>query len=360
VSRAAHPARSLDFLSRLHDGELTPSERAHFESHRSHCDECRRAAADFEATLDYYRTTGTTAPRADLAARILRRLEASSPRRRPFGVVFGIDLKWAGAFTAALIVTLLGYSLVDRERERKQIRVTFPAAPASPKLAEATPPAPTAPASREPASRADRKKPPEARKQSLLAKDEAAPAPGPTDHAGVPTDEMGAPPLYDAVSAAAPLETKTTPPSSNVAQAPVAAAKRTARPAAKATSAGGADGASADKTRRAHAEADLETASSAGVAPSAAPAIRLIVAELDGWGPAPRAVNASEIDLKPEDRGRYLVVIGANGIPIEIRREEPARERNAAASTEPPVLEVLRKLRFPAGDRPRRLLVTVE
>jgi hypothetical protein len=353
VSRAAHPARSLDFLSRLHDGELTPSERAHFESHRSHCDECRRAAADFEATLDYYRTAGTTAPKPDLAARILRRLETSSPRRRPFGVFFGIDLKWAGAFTAALIVTLLGYSLVDRERERKQIRVTFPAAPASPKLAAAPPSAPTAPVSREPASRADRK-PPEARKESLLAKDEAAPAPE-------PFDAQRAPFLQDGVSAAAPLVAKApTPSSSNVAQAPVAAAQRAARPAPKTSSAGGADGASADKTRRAHAEADLETASSAGVAPSAAPAIRLVVAELDGHGAAPQALNASEIDLKPENRGRYLVVVGSNGIPIEIRREEPARERDAVVSVEPSVLEVLRKLRFPAGDRPRRLLVTVE
>jgi len=352
VSRAAHPARSLDFLSRLHDGELTPSERAHFESHRSHCDECRRAAADFEATLDYYRTAGTTAPRPDLAARILRRLETSSPRRRPFGVFFGIDLKWAGAFTAALIVTLLGYSLVDRERERKQIRVTFPAAPASPKLAAAPPHAPTAPASRQPASRADRK-PPEARKESLLAKDEAAPAPE-------PFDAQGAPFLQDGVSPAAPLEAKApTPSSSNVAQAPVAAAQRAARPAAKTSSAGGADGASADKSHRARAEADLQTASSAGAAAPAAPAIRLVVAELDGRGAAPQALNASEIDLKPDDRGRYLVVVGANGIPIEIRREEPARERDAI-SPEPPVLEVLRKLRFPAGDRPRRLLVTVE
>jgi hypothetical protein len=357
VSRAAHPARSLDFLSRLHDGELTPSERAHFESHRSHCDECRRAAAEFEATLDYYRTAGTTAPRPDLAARILRRLETSSPRRRPFGVFFGIDLKWAGVFTAALIVTLLGYSLVDRERERKQIRVTFPAAPASPKLAEAPPSAPTAPASREPASRADRKLQ-EARKESLLAKDEAAPAPAAT----AAPKANGSPLLRSAaVSADLQMEAKSspTPPSSNVAQAPVAA-QRAARPAAKATSAGGADGASADKSHRARAEADLETASSAGAAASAAPAIRLVVAELDGRGAAPRALNASEIDLKPEDRGRYLVVIGANGIPIEIRREEPARERDAVVSAEPSVLEVLRKLRFPAGDRPRRLLVTVE
>ncbi len=114
MSSPTHPARSLDFLSRLHDGELSASERAHFESHRAHCAECRRAAADFEDALAVYRTAGTSPPPSDLAARILRRLESSNRRRSPFGVVFGIDLRWAGAFTAALIAVIFGYSVLDR------------------------------------------------------------------------------------------------------------------------------------------------------------------------------------------------------------------------------------------------------
>jgi hypothetical protein len=59
VSRAAHPAVRLTSCRASTTG-LTPSERAHFESHRSHCDECRRAAADFERHSYYYRTAGTT------------------------------------------------------------------------------------------------------------------------------------------------------------------------------------------------------------------------------------------------------------------------------------------------------------
>ena len=47
----SHPGRSVEFLSRLHDGELDAAERARFESHRSHCAECRRAALEFEDAL---------------------------------------------------------------------------------------------------------------------------------------------------------------------------------------------------------------------------------------------------------------------------------------------------------------------
>jgi hypothetical protein len=357
VSRDAHPARSLDFLSRLHDGELTPSERAHFESHRSHCDECRRAAADFEATLDYYRTAGTASPKPDLAARILRRLESSSPRRRPFGVVFGIDLKWAGAFTAALVVTLLGYSLVEREKEHRQIRVSFPSAPAPPKLVAAAPPAPTAPAPQEPATRPEPKVR-DSKTESLMAKDQATsrPAPGPK-----PTAAANAVALSDAVAAEAQLEAKSpTPLSSTVAQAAAVPAPRPTKLSAKASSAGGESGVSADKSRRARSEAEMETVAVAGAAPATTPAIRLVVSEVDGWGTPPKILNDSEIDLGTEDRGRYLVVIASNGTPIEIRREEGRRDAREFASANPTALEILRKLRFTAGDRPRRLLVIVE
>jgi hypothetical protein len=128
----------------------------------------------------------------------------------------------------------------------------------------------------------------------------------------------------------------------------------------KAASTGGEGGASAEKSRRARADADLETAASAASAPSTTPAVRLVVSELDGWGTAPRIVNDSEIDLGLEDRGRYLVVIGANGVPIEIRREEALRDAKELVSANPRAVEMLQKLRFTAGDRPRRLLVIVE
>ena len=55
MTAGSHPARSPEFLSRLHDGELSPAERAHFESHRAHCAECRGAARGRHVTLPHGR-----------------------------------------------------------------------------------------------------------------------------------------------------------------------------------------------------------------------------------------------------------------------------------------------------------------
>src|SRR5258707_8996247 len=116
---STHPARSADFLSRLHDGELTAAERAHFESHRAHCADCRAAASEFETALSLFRASTTSPPSADLAARILRGLESTTRRRPPFGVVFGINLKWAAAFSTALIAVIIGSAVVlQRDRIR--------------------------------------------------------------------------------------------------------------------------------------------------------------------------------------------------------------------------------------------------
>jgi anti-sigma factor RsiW len=119
---SVHPARSPDFLSRLHDGELTAGERAHFESHRAHCSECRRAASEFEAALSLFRASSTSPPSTDLARRILRKLEATAPQRRRFGIVHGIHPKWAAGFAVAVIAAVLGSAIVlEREAARKAI-----------------------------------------------------------------------------------------------------------------------------------------------------------------------------------------------------------------------------------------------
>ena len=195
MNGTTHPARSLEFLSRLHDGELTAAERAHFESHRAHCDECRQAAAGFEQALSAYRTAGTPLPRGDLAARILRSLEAANPRRRTFGVVFGIDLKWAGAFTSAILAVLAGYAVLGRRTSERPIpiRVALPTAVSRP--APAAPPSAEAPSAAEPAkgkvSRADRR---------------ARPAPGetpPPAPAMIAKEEKSAPAAAAARSSAA-------------------------------------------------------------------------------------------------------------------------------------------------------------
>jgi hypothetical protein len=119
MSQNPHPARSPEFLSRLHDQELTPAERAHFESHRAHCAECRTAAAEFEAALALFRSSGPRPASPDLAARILRKLQQNDSRRRlRFGPTFGIDLRWAGAFAAAVVAAVIASSVVVRNESR--------------------------------------------------------------------------------------------------------------------------------------------------------------------------------------------------------------------------------------------------
>jgi hypothetical protein len=130
ASTNTHPARSPEFLSRLHDQELSAAERAHFESHRAHCAECRTAAADFEAALALFRASGPKPASPDLAGRILRKLqqnEASSRRRLHFGPTFGIDLRWAGAFAAAVIAVVVASSVVVQNESRQPaIHATLP------------------------------------------------------------------------------------------------------------------------------------------------------------------------------------------------------------------------------------------
>src|SRR5215471_9393212 len=103
---APHPARDAEFLSRLHDGELNAAERAQFESHRAHCAECRNAAFDFEAALSLYRSSRPRPASPDLSSRILRKLQQSNRRSAPLGGSVALNLRWAGAFAAAIIAAI--------------------------------------------------------------------------------------------------------------------------------------------------------------------------------------------------------------------------------------------------------------
>jgi hypothetical protein len=135
MSQNPHPARSPEFLSRLHDQELTAAERAHFESHRAHCSECRNAAAEFEGALALFRSTGPRPASPDLSARILRKLqqsERSSRRRLHFGPSFGIDLRWAGAFAVAVIAVIVASSVVVHNESRQSVLLTSPASSEAP------------------------------------------------------------------------------------------------------------------------------------------------------------------------------------------------------------------------------------
>ena len=114
ISTEIHPADSAEFLSRLHDGDLEPAEAAAFESHRAECADCRASVAAFERALAAYREAPVPPASSDLSARILRKIRATSPSRRPFGVTFGIDVRWAGVLAAALLVLIIGAPVFSR------------------------------------------------------------------------------------------------------------------------------------------------------------------------------------------------------------------------------------------------------
>jgi hypothetical protein len=322
VSGAAHPGRSLDFLSRLHDGELSAAERAHFESHRSHCAECRRAAAEFEAALAFYRTAGTAPPSSDLAARILRKLEASNPRRPPFGVVFGIDLKWAGAFTAAIVAVILGFSLFERQEQDRRIRVSF-ATPSAGTLSGPVRSTTALPGRAEPEARANAA--PEGRR---------APASPPTSAAERPDAKLAARPAAAVAPAAGP--------------APTAVPRKAQASVAK------------EESLRGLAQARDQAAAPVPeqAKPSPSP-VRITVTALDREGTAPALLNAADLSLGDADRGQYVLTVGADGVPLEVGASGAERKKvGVSASGSGPAS--LRKMRFEPGDRPRRLLVRVE
>lgn len=307
MSSNPHPARSLDFLSRLHDGELSPAERAHFESHRAHCDDCRRAAAEFENALAVYRTAGTSPPPSDLAARILRRLESSNRRRSPFGVVFGIDLRWAGAFTAALVAVIFGYSVLDRREAPRRIPISFAPPPAP--SASASLPSQATSASQEPLARPLAKAVPQANVAAMPASVAPRPAARPS---------------------------------------PAAATDRLASVAAEQNSRAD-DSVSPAKAARAPARAKEED-------PGAS---RVIVTALDGAGAPPSLLNGPAVAFRPGDRGQYVLVVGADGVPVEVDRLEDARKEKKG-DLDQSASDVVRKLRFQPAAGPRRLLVKVE
>jgi hypothetical protein len=151
-----HPARDPGFLSRLHDGDLQPSERAHFETHRAHCNECRRLAAEYEHALSLFRSARSAPPPADMANRVLRRVQAVGRRSRPAASsFFSVDWRWASAFAAALLVLLVAApALLRRELAPRAAEAPIPVAlekssPRAQVRAPAAPPAPPAAAARE-------------------------------------------------------------------------------------------------------------------------------------------------------------------------------------------------------------------
>ncbi len=378
MSHTEHLARSPEFLSRLHDGELTPAERVHFESHRAHCAECRRAAAEFEDALSLYRSSHPTPASPDLAARILRKLRTTSPRRRAgFGPSFGIDLRWAGAFAAAVVAAIIGSSVVARYEVRN--RPSPEAAPvpvvlesARGKVADAAPPA---------SRNAER---PERGSGSVdrQAKEIAGSRANEEVAAALPRRELGAADEKKPFAPSAPepdpsaVLQKSKKLDSLRDRVAVSAPERESDAAHRSVSADAAK-ASGFSERRSDAAPPARpaerlggegaTGASGAVAESGppAPALRLVVESMDGVRSVPDLAPRQTLALPASLKGRtFLVVVDAAG---RIRQALPREAGNANA----PAMAVeaqeagadgsaLLGVRFQPGDRQRRLLVRVE
>lgn len=349
IETAPHPAARSEFLSRLHDGELSPAEAAAFESHRRQCAECRASVAEFESALSAYRAAREAPVASDLSARILRKIRATSPSRRPFGVMFGIDVRWAGALAAALLVVIIGAPVFSR----------WPGA--EPKVApvsSAPIPAHVLDAGDERAARA-----PEAPRPAEIrgAPKSRAETAGPVSHDLAKREEA-------LIAAAPPADANENAASERHGQevsAPVAGLSEA--PAARADAAKEAPASLSARRRSASAPAGGE----AGIESSAQPratAARLRVRAIDGQGQAPEVISAPADDRLASLKGQEFVLVVESGgrVRAVVKREPEQRlgKDKAAAVEGAPAASghadsILRELVFHPGDRARRLMVEV-
>lgn len=327
-----HPGRSVDFLSRLHDGELSPGERARFESHRAHCAECRRSAMEFEESLSLFRSARSRPPNADLAARILRKVQSAPRRPPPFGVLFGIDPRWAAAAATVVFGLLLGYAVLEQGRESPRVPVSF-VTPSSPDSAQSAPTAaPLRVRESEPPARAESSPTRDARKPRRSPADPAPPDPGEADRkaASAGTVEAEAPPSV-VVAGEAPL----------------------------------LDSRSADRTG-----GDDNVAARAPL-PVARKAPRMVIEAIDGFGAPPPLLSEARIEIGAGERERrYILLVDSQGmvreVSPELRKDEALNVPEASPSgaqlarPESGAPASLARLRFKPGNRPRRLLVRFE
>ncbi len=332
---SSHPARSGDFLSRLHDGELTAAERVHFESHRARCPDCRKAAAEFEAALSLFRRSSPSPPPPDLAARILRRLQSAAPSRARFGVVFGIDVRWAAAFAVAVIAVIVGSSVVlQRESARREAGAGGPIPVILRGGGSAVRPSPPLP-------RPATKPQVEAGPQSPVSAPTVSPGPFAQE-----------PPL-----SAMAGERRIRPPEESAPRLRTEARKdRPSRPSTFAEP---------QMLRSERSGGEGSASPSAASAEPGSPA-RLVFIPLDGEGNAPDLATPDAGDLLADLRGHeYILLVEAGGrvreaAPSEARKSARPRAmtRDAATGISAPLS--VRKLRFKPGDRPRRLLLKVQ
>jgi hypothetical protein len=399
-----HPARSHAFLSRLHDGDLQPSERAHFEAHRAHCASCRTAAAEYERALSLFRSARSSPPPADMANRVLRKLQTyPSSRRTPFGNLFAIDWRWASAFAAALLVLLIGAPFALKQQDKATVRPEGPISVALQDRERGAASAPAPPASFEEARRAPASAP--AREAPQALRKQNAPAPPRRDEKQG-ADSLQNRYLVDGVEVAeakpaapqAKLESEAAAPSKSqanaqgetraYAQAPPASNRQAGAAIVMQNQAGDRDRAA--QANRANENAATPVAAAAnqvqvqersggeggrdavlvsGNSPVLDRPTRIVVQVLDALGSAPDLVGRPEEPDLTALRGRsFVLVVAASGHVKDVRENadkksadadlkrrdaQIAKEKDAAA-------DPLKRLRFKVGERPRRLLVRVE
>lgn len=306
-----HPARLVDFLSRLHDGELDAAERARFEAHRAHCAECRRAVVEFEDAISLFRATRSSPPRSDLAGRILRKVQSTNRPRTPFPRRFQIDLGWAALMLTALFAVLIMTPILVRKN---------PAA---------TSPAPPTPGPRPPII------------VQLPRSNSAVPRQAPE------TKRRAEDRLTDARNAA-PHRSREEAPATGAVAAPPKAEPGAGQPLAQSESAearksAAGNAAAAPEALAGGGETDASTRLESATAP-----LRLSVREADGFGAPPAVRTVPRMALPPSVRGReYFVLVDPQGIVQGVTAD---REVSGALS----------RIRFEAGPRARRLLVRVE
>lgn len=303
----SHPARSVDFLSRLHDGELDAGERARFESHRAHCAECRRAVVEFEDAIALFRSARSSPPRLDLAGRILRKVQSTNRPRSPFPRRFQIDLGWAALLLTALFAVLVTTPILLRNRPVATSPTAPTPGPRAPIVAQAPPSDSVAPRS----------------------------APETSRRKGKPIVETGP---------GAPQARREAPVPGKVAAAPKAEGKKTGRLEPLDSSEMPKAAAQAAPVMPEAATAGGEGGASARSAPASAP-LHVSVREADGFGAPPPLRSPARLAVPLNERGlEYAVLVDSQG---NVRAVTPAGA----------ISDALSRLRFEAGSRPRRLIV---
>jgi hypothetical protein len=324
ASANAHPGRSVEFLSRLHDGDLEPGERARFEAHRARCAECRRAAFEFEDAISLFRSARSTPPRSDLAARILRKVQSANRVRRPFSARFRIDLAWTALLLTALLALIITTPIAVRRSEPpSQVKAPVAAAPS---------------VAREEQTMPDSRR--VARKNSKTT--------------GVVAPRPVAPPRSK--------DSSTAEPSAGSGE------RREAAASSSITVSGEAPLLAAGGTGRSEEEA--KAGLSAPQQKTSQPP-RMFIEAIDGFGPAPDQLGGNRFDLPSALRGeQYVLTVDSQGSVREVRLDRTKRSVRGAVELpagSPETLSeastasaALRTLRFRPGSRPRLLLVRIE